>query len=326
MPRVPKYFTALVIAGLLAAQPAVAADEALQMAKDLYAAAAYEDALLALGRADASSPARVREIDEYRLFCLYALGRTREAEQTAESLIRKHPLSPLESEDVSPRLRQLFTDVRQRLLPSLIRERVQTARTALETKRLDSAEPPLVEAAVMIVEAQAGGNQGFDDLSLLVDGYLQLIRTSREQYAASLPAIAATTGIADTTRAALPAVPPLPNTLPRPLEGPRPAAAVQSASRVYSAADAEVVPPVTIAQAMPEVPRAIYNLIKASDKRGSLDLEIDESGRVAAAKMREPINAFFDTLVLRAARDWRYEPATRNGVPVRYLKTLTFTP
>ena len=66
--------------------------------------------------------------------------------------------------------------VRKRLLPSLIRERFKTARTALEQKNLKEAEPQLVEAKLMIADAGklAIKDQGLADLSVLVDGFLQL--------------------------------------------------------------------------------------------------------------------------------------------------------
>jgi hypothetical protein len=68
-----------------------------------------------------SAPEIARQADRYRAFSLFALGRMREAESIAESLIRKEPLAHLDEADVSPRIEKMFTDVRKRLLPSLIR-------------------------------------------------------------------------------------------------------------------------------------------------------------------------------------------------------------
>src|SRR5262245_3902604 len=119
-----------IIAVVLASRAAMAADDPLVAAKDLYASAAYEEALSALNNVTASvTPEVARQADEYRAFCLYALGRTKEAETVAEGLIRQKPLSRLDTADASPRLEKLFADVRQRLLPSLIRERFRTAKT-----------------------------------------------------------------------------------------------------------------------------------------------------------------------------------------------------
>jgi hypothetical protein len=114
----------------------VGAQDHLNAAKDLYASAAYEDALSALARIDetAAAPAVARQVDEYRAFCLFALGRTSEAETVAEALIRRHPLGGLEAADTSPRIERLFSDVRARLLPSLIRDRFRAARAEIDRK------------------------------------------------------------------------------------------------------------------------------------------------------------------------------------------------
>ena len=130
---------------------AVAAEDPLSAAKDLYASAAYEDALSALSRMDieSSAPDIARQANEYRAFCLYALGRTHEAESIAEAMIRQGPLLPLSTADASPRIEAMFVDVRKRLLPSLIRERFRTAKSALDPNSFGLAEPPLTEARLM---------------------------------------------------------------------------------------------------------------------------------------------------------------------------------
>ena len=80
-----------------------------------------------------------------------------EAESVAESIIRKEPLTTLDAADASPRLELMFSNVRKRLLPSLIRDRFRTARSALDQKNLAEAEPLLVEARLMIAEAEKLG-------------------------------------------------------------------------------------------------------------------------------------------------------------------------
>ena len=54
---------------------------------------------------------------------------------------------------------------------------------------------------------------------------------------------------------------------------------------------------------------------------GVLDIVIDETGRVVDATMRQSVNSAFDAPSLRSARRWKYRPATKDGAPVRYLKT-----
>jgi hypothetical protein len=56
--------------------PAFAQDD-LQRAKELYAAAAYEEALALLTAVPNAE--RIPQVDEYRAFCLIALGQGEEA-------------------------------------------------------------------------------------------------------------------------------------------------------------------------------------------------------------------------------------------------------
>jgi len=49
---------------------------------------------------------------------------------------------------------------------------------------------------------------------------------------------------------------------------------------------------------------------------------IDETGAVESARMRVSLNGNYDRLVLDAARTWQYQPATVNGVPVRFRKIV----
>ncbi|MGH9143549.1 MAG: hypothetical protein ACRD2I_20630, partial [Vicinamibacterales bacterium] len=73
-----RYFIAALVAGnVLAATHAGAQDADISAARDLYASAAYDDALTVLNRLRSSEhPAsQSRAIEQYRAFCLLALGR-----------------------------------------------------------------------------------------------------------------------------------------------------------------------------------------------------------------------------------------------------------
>jgi hypothetical protein len=272
----------------------------------------------------AVAPDVARQAEEYRAFCLYALGRTGEAESVAESLIRREPLVRLGAADASPRVESMFTDVRRRLLPSLIRERYRAARAAVDQKRFAAAEPPLAEAHRMIAEAEKIGvkDEGLADLSVLVDGFLQLIRSNAEKMAAQ-PTLAAA------------AAPPAPApggpaaSTPSRAEGSAAAAAPAAAAvppRVYAAEDEGVTPPLVIEQRMPAMTVEMQQVAKSVKNRGMLDVVIDESGRVAEVTMRQSLNATIDALIVRTARNWKYRPAIKDGTPVRYLKTLILVP
>src|ERR1044072_7562827 len=148
----PRYRNAIAIAivGMVGVGRAgLGAQDSLSAAKELYASAAYEDALSTLTRlteGGSAAPDIARQVDEYRAFCLYALGRTGEAESVAESMLRRDPLMKLDSADISPRLETMFSNVRKRMLPTLIRDRFRAARAALDQKNLSAAAAQLADA------------------------------------------------------------------------------------------------------------------------------------------------------------------------------------
>src|SRR5262245_59852852 len=108
---------------ILASAPA-AGQDSVAAARDLYASAAYEDALAVLNRLPgAGRPAEEqRAIEQYRAFCLLALGRTGEAERAIETVVTAAPMYR-PTTDLSPRVRAAFSDVRKRLLPGIIQQR-----------------------------------------------------------------------------------------------------------------------------------------------------------------------------------------------------------
>lgn len=300
---------ALIASFVIASTAVIRADgveDSLRAAKDLYASAAYEDALSMLSRlTDASAAPNVgREVDQYRAFCLFALGRTGEAESIAESIIRTDPLTRLDSADTSPRVETMFARVRQRLLPSLIREQLRTARAGIDEKNFAAAEPRLVEARRMLDEASALGvtDEGLNDVRMLVDGFLQLIRASTDQRAAGQ--VATVDGPA----------------APRESQAPPPGPASAVAAQPYSGYEAGVSPPVPITQRMPGVPATMIRVL--SGKTGVLQVLIDEKGDVRDVIVRESVHPSFDRLIIDAARSWKYRPATKDGVPVSFLKTI----
>ena len=309
---------AIVVVGLLmvAARAGLGAQDSLSAAKDLYASAAYEDALSTLMRLTegSSAPEIARQVDEYRAFCLYALGRTGEAESVAESMIRREPLMKLDAADASPRLELMFSNVRKRLLPALIRERFRTARSALDQKNLSAGEPQLVEARLMIAEAEKLGvkDDGLADLTVLVDGFLQLVRTTAEQRPAPQPA------------AGIP--PDAAGLAARQRIEPLPAPSAVNSPRVYTVDDVGVTPPVVLNQRMPSMTPEMMRVVKAINANAILDVLIDERGDVMDAIVRKSLNSSFDNLMAGAARRWKYRPAVKDGVAVRYTKTIVLIP
>ena len=90
-------------------------------------------------------------------------------------------------------------------------------------------------------------------------------------------------------------------------------------NRIYSMLDKDVTAPVVIRQQMPQLTPAMKLQAKT---HGIVEVVIDEQGRVTNLVMRESVHPMFDALLLSAGREWRYQPATLMGQPVRYRKMI----
>lgn len=109
-----------------------------------------------------------------------------------------------------------------------------------------------------------------------------------------------------------------------------PAPPARSGSRVtlYTAGDAGVTPPVMLRQ---QLPSPLEPTAEVPDDWPFLELVIDERGAVEAVRLRAKSVAPGQTLyrhrmLLAAAKAWQFEPATRDGVPVRYLLRVPLEP
>jgi TonB family protein len=67
------------------------------------------------------------------------------------------------------------------------------------------------------------------------------------------------------------------------------------------------------------VPTAIASQAR---ERGLLEVVIDEQGRVTGLTIRLSIHPMYDSLLISAAREWRYRPATVGGTPVKFRKMI----
>lgn len=277
----------------------VRAVDSLSTARDLYAAAEYEDALTVLNRLQPGDhpPDERRAIEQYRAYCLLALGRAADAEQAIAAVVTAMPLYKPSGADVSPRVRSAFATVRRRMLPSIIQEKYAVAKAAFDRKNFALAAKEFGE----VVEAMADPDVAdvveeapFSDLRTLAAGFRDLSAS-----AAAPPPLDAHSPLAIIVRPA--------STTPRAVTPPR----------VYAADDRNVMAPVAIRQMLPPFPAEI-----AVARRGVLEVVINETGSVESAMMRESINPRYDQQVIAATRDWRYKPAMLEQVPVKYRKML----
>jgi TonB family protein len=285
---------------VLAAAPPARAQDSLTSARDLYASAAYEDALTVLDRLRASNPRADdgRAIDQYRAFCLLALGRASDAARAIEAVVSAAPSYHPSDAEVSPRVRSAFTDVRRRMLPAIVQQKYAEAKGAFDQKQFAAAAGGFAQVLELLADpdlAAAAAQPPLADLRMLAAGFHDLSAKSA-------------------------APPPLPPPLPPPAPAEPPPPPRPIPHHIYSAEDADVTPPVTVRQVLPPYPGPVV-----PSGRGVLEIIVDEAGEVEAATMRMPVNALYDKLAVAAAKAWRFKPAALNGVPVKFRKSIQIT-
>jgi tetratricopeptide (TPR) repeat protein len=270
---------------------------AIATARELYASARYEEALALLNGlrpSELTDPREIRPIEQYRSLCLLALGRNDEAATSIAALVTADPFYQPGEADASPRVRATFADVRQRLLPALANEHYVSAKAAYDRKAHADAERQFRDLLRLLNDPQMNGR--LPDLRVLATGFVELAAAA----------------------AAPPPAPPAKPDEPAKVSTPS-APAVPPEPRIYNADDEQVKAPVVIRQDVPQVPASITSMTR---DRAVIEVIIDEQGRVASMALRIRAHPQYDTMLLNAARDWKYRPATLNGTPVRYRKLL----
>jgi len=289
---------ALLITGmLLTSTGALAQDRDLNAARELYASAAYDDALAVLNRLRSSDhPAsQKRAIEQYRAFCLLALGRSTDAEQAIEAVVAAEPTFQPGESDASPRIRSAFTTVRRRMLPSIIQQKYAESKAAFDRKEFAAAAEGFTQVLTALADqdvAAEARQSPLADLRVLAGGFQELAAK-----ASAPPPVLAVAPVAAPLPPALPLTP-----------------------RVYTGGESGIVAPTVVNQALPPFPGQVI-----IPRNGKLDLLIDEFGSVESAAMTASVTPAYDQLVIAATRNWRYKPATQNGTPVKFRKTVQIT-
>ena len=128
--------------------------ESLQQVKALYASAAYEDALSMVGRLQATG--RKPEFEQYRVYCLVALGRTAEAEKAIASVVVENPTFLPDAEETSPRIQEMFLRIRRGLVPEIAQRMYMDARAAWNRKDTSAASEQFA-SLVQLIDTDARG-------------------------------------------------------------------------------------------------------------------------------------------------------------------------
>jgi len=293
--------TQLVGAVISTTARAVSGEDTLDKARELYTTAAYEDALALLNRLQASDhpPEDDRTIDQYRVFCLVALGRTDEAEKAIEAVVAAAPSYRLTDADISPRVRSAFFAVRQRVLPAVIEQKYAEARAAFDRKDFVSAADVFNLVVALLDDPDIASAAKQPPLSDFRLGAVEFRELSK---AFALP----------------PTTPPAPVAVLPAAPSPEPPVVKPNEPRIYGLGDANVVAPIAIRQSLPVVDGVF------AVRQGIVEVIINEAGEVEAATMRISVNPVYDRLMLATAKNWRYKPATLDGVPVKFRKIIQF--
>jgi hypothetical protein len=263
----------------------------LQQVKALYASAAYEDALSVVTQLLSTS--RNVEFEQYRVFCLVALGRTAEAEKAITSVVVENPSFVPDARETSPRIQGMFRRIRRGLVPEIAQRMYLDARAALDQKDKAAASSQFAALVSLIdsaAESERDGEPAADsaepmlsELRLLASGFLDLSRAMSEA---------------------------------KPTIGPEPAKTPVS----VAVADSPVTSAVPVRQDLPVwVPP---DLASRREFRGILRVFVSDTGRVTGAELASTIHPAYDRQLLQAAKSWEYQPALKNGTPVPSEKVI----
>jgi tetratricopeptide (TPR) repeat protein len=276
-----------------------AAQEGLTRARDLYESAAYEEALAELGKlkADAATGA-APEIDRYRALCLMALNRAAEADKVIEAIVVNDPLYQPAATDAAPRVRAAFSAVRQRVLPGVARQLYMEAKGLFDRKEFQEAVQALERTVKVIDNVDAANKDDLADLRLLAAGFLDLARAGMAPPASA----AGSAGAVSDANATAPATPPERTAAP-------PAPLPLSTDVVV------------LKQDMPPLPFALANSGK-QEYSGLIEVQIDVTGRVTDVRVLQSVHALYDPLLVKAAREWLYEPLRVAGKPTASRKRV----
>jgi TonB family protein len=301
VPRTQLFLMASVV--WLGGVAGVGAQETLARAKELYNLASYDDALVMLSRLhQTAAAAEFNEISGYQVFCLLALGRTDEARQAIATLARNDPMYRPPEATTSPRTRAVFDEVRRGLLPGIVQDTYDKAKAAFDRKESQAALDGFDRVLALLDEPGLSGMQSMGDLRRLATGFRDLAKAD----VVTAASVTANTG---------------PPEAPTPVAPLATVASPAATPPAYGPEDKGVLPPVVLARPMPAwQPR--NDIDKRRVFQGVIEVLVDEKGDVVSVALGKSVHLLYDKDLLEIARKWKFKPATKDGVPVRYRRTF----
>jgi len=271
--------------------------------RELYAAAAYEDALALIGRLEADEglgPTARRDLEATRALCHLALGQQAEAGASMGRLVALDPA--FDFPDAAPSVRTAYRRVRQDRLPAEVRRQLTLGRDAFNTGDRETAEARFrlvrqltTDPVLTVVDDRAV----LADMRLLAEAFLALVTGPEPEGAAA----GGSPAPSRFSRAPAPALPPPDGQL-----------------RIVTGDEPGVVAPQAVEEQVP--PWLPGHVRPAPAYEARVEVVVDQNGQVRAVRILESSDRTFDVYLLNAARNWRYLPARQNGTPVSFRKTL----
>ena len=228
------------------------------------------------------------EAHQYKALCLLALGRQDDAGAAVKELVSTSPTFIPSAEEAPPRFVELVSDVRKTMLPAIARRIFAEGREQFTGKEHEKAVEKFALVLTLASDPDFEDASAAQDLKTLAQGFIDLARAAIPPPPAPVAAVE--------EKPAQPTPPPAPATPPK------------------------VVQAVPIEQRVPGVPSEVVGSIGPALL---VIVQIDEMGKVTSAEVRQSAHPLYDRMVLQAARDWVYTPATLNGTPIPSERQVT---
>lgn len=289
-------FVLTTIAWLVVASIAHAREVTIDRVKDLYRSAAYEEALVALDEMtnDPATP-DLAEAREYRMLCLIALDRKGEAREAIASIVTADPSYQLSQG--SPRVRAMFKDVRQSLLPAIVQRAYTDAKAAFDRQDPQSGAR-FDRVLALLDDPDLAGAPVLSDLRTVAAAFRDLSRELAQRPDTPLAAMTTPSAVAL-------------------------GSSQTAGSPMYRELEPDVVLPEASSQSLPRwvLPPGLPGR-EPREWQGTVEIVIDEKGDVVSATLQRSFHPTYDAQLIKAALSWKYRPARKNGVPVRFLKLV----